>query len=61
MEGFLCAGINHVLGKSVGFEGKDSNSNPFYFLAIPGVGISCNRTSEAGMMESDKLESKSPV
>lgn len=31
------------------------------FPAVLGVGISCNTISEAGWMETDKLESKSPV
>lgn len=31
-------GINPILGKSVGFEDKDSNPKPRQFLAILGVG-----------------------
>lgn len=54
-------GTNHVLGKSVGFEDKDSNPNLCYFLAVLGVGISYNIINEAGWMETDKLESKSPL
>ena len=30
--------INRVLGKSAGFEDKDSNPKPCHFLAILGVG-----------------------